>query len=298
MNLRDIQEQFKSHISRNDGSIDVVSEFENVFQDSSINVYERLGIYKNNLNVSLQNVLFSRHEILKTLVGEDFLQGIVREYVRHNLPEHGNLNEYGFDLPSFIDNFPPAKGLPYLGDVARLECAWWRSYYAKDQAPLDPGELTQLPPEQQTKIKFDLHPSVGLIRSDYPIFSIRNLCLEDDESSNEEMISNTITPNAAADPDAENMFETKQQSTKKAQDASLDIFGGGEFGMTCRPYLKTHCIQLGEAHLKFLVYLRQGHTIGEATGKILAKFKDFNLIQTLQLELKRGLFVGYHIAEN
>lgn len=48
--------------------------------------------------------------------------------------------------------------------------------------------------------------------------------------------------------------------------------------------------------MKFLVYLRAGHTLGEATGKVLARFYDFDLAATLQQHLKRGIFVSYEIS--
>ena len=39
-------------------------------------------------------------------------------------------------LPGFLESFEPARGLPYLGDVARLEWLRHAAYHAADQAPL------------------------------------------------------------------------------------------------------------------------------------------------------------------
>ena len=261
MRLNKLQDNFKDRISGVDADRSMDPDFEKLFKQDDIGLPDRLNIYRNNISVSLQKILMERHELLTALVGEDFLKQLVRDYVRQNPPRSGNLNEYGFDFPSFIDNVPSARNLPYLGDVARLECAWWRAYYAPDATPLRPSALAELPKNDMSRIKLTLHPSVSLIRSNWPVFSIRDMCL---------------TPDKHQEP--------------------FDITKGGEFGLTCRPFLKTETHQLGEAELKFLVYLRSGHTIGEAYGKVLAKYKKFDLAPFLQTELKRGLFVSYSIS--
>jgi hypothetical protein len=42
---------------------------------------------------------------------------------------------YGAGFADFIANFPPAAGLPYLADMARLECLYVQVYHAADDAP-------------------------------------------------------------------------------------------------------------------------------------------------------------------
>ena len=293
MTLSKIQNGFKEHIAgrRNRDKID--PEFKSLFCNDSIPAEERLAIYKNNLNVSLQRVLISRHRLLDALVGAEFLQALVREYVKNNLPDHGNLNDYGYDFPTFIDKFEHTRGLPYLGDMARLECAWWRSYYAADATPLDPATLTYIPDNQTNRLRFTLHPGTRLIRSDYPVYSIRKMCLEELGEPDDEIISKPSSPNAAADPDAKKDIRIHENNREKT---TLNIDSGGECVITCRPRLKTHCVSVGEAEMKFLVYLRAGHTLGEATGKVMAGFPDFNLARTLQKQLKRGIFVSYEIS--
>lgn len=291
MKLKDIQENFKYAITPSD--YEIAPEFKNIFAQDHINTDQRLGIYQNNLSVSLQNILLARHEILRVLVGEDFLKALIKDFVRDNRPTHGNLNEYGFEFPNFIDQHKATKPLPYLGDVARLECSWWRSYYAPDAKSLDPRELSKLPANKHGNLKLILHPSVRLIRSAYPVFSIRDLCMRELDQSE---ISAQVSPNAAIDPGiSQGHNRTKAPETRPEENsgALLDITQGGEFGMTLRPHLKTQTIILGEPHLKFLVYLRNGHTIGEAYGKVLAKFQNFDLRQILQEELKRGTFISY-----
>lgn len=302
MRLNDLQSGFSDYLmNENDApESDAETGFSQIFRPGKISVRDRLGIYKNNLNVSLQHVLTQRHKMLETLVGTEFLTSMAAIYVKKNPPSHGNLNEYGFDFPSFIDNFPPASGLPYLGDMARLECAWWRSYYSRDVTPLKAESLSNIPDKDYARLKLNLHPSVQLIRSAWPVYSIHQMCLNEigDEA---DQVSQNITPNAAADPDPAK--ETSAGETTKNRQSStsgggetFNIHKGGEFVMTCRPYLKTECLELNEAELKFLVYLRKDLTIGEAYGKVLAKFSNFNLSKLLKREIQRGTFKDFEIT--
>lgn len=80
--------------------------------------------------------------------------------------------EYGADMPGFIEDFAPVGGLPYLGDVARLECARGRAYHAADASGLDAGALAEAVGRDPDRLRFWLHPSVDLLFSPYPVFSI------------------------------------------------------------------------------------------------------------------------------
>src|SRR3712207_2402637 len=78
---------------------------------------------------------------------------------------------YGDDFGGFIETFPPARSVSYLGDVARLEAALTCAYHAADVSPLTVEELASAPYRwEQTQV--ELHPSVRIITSPYPIVSV------------------------------------------------------------------------------------------------------------------------------
>src|SRR5690606_18983962 len=66
--------------------------------------------------------------------------------------------------------FPPAAGLSYLPDVAALEWAWHRAYYAPAHQPLSAKQAKQLATGEQTTVCFA--PCAQLVQSGYPIFAI------------------------------------------------------------------------------------------------------------------------------
>ena len=67
---------------------------------------------------------------------------------------------------------PPARELPYLPDVARLEWAIDQASIAADADVLDLAALAVVPEAMLGALRFKLHPSVQLVASPYPIFHI------------------------------------------------------------------------------------------------------------------------------
>ena len=83
----------------------------------------RLSIYRNNMLATLTAALKATFPVVCRLVDERFFDYAADAFIRHNLPANPCLAEYGGDFPEFLAGFPPAGGLAYLPDVARLEWA-------------------------------------------------------------------------------------------------------------------------------------------------------------------------------
>jgi hypothetical protein len=79
---------------------------------------------------------------------------------------------YGETFPAFIEDFAPAAPIPYLADVARIEMARALAYHAADVTPLEAESFAALPRDRLSELRVRLHPSVSIIMSHYPIFSI------------------------------------------------------------------------------------------------------------------------------
>ena len=125
-----------------------------------------LAVYRNNYRVGLIGVLVHTYPVLEQLVGNDFLTGLAREYVKREPLRSGNVHHYGASFGDFLDGFEPARALPYLADVARVEWSAHRAYYAEDAEPLSPETLTE-DPSASPPLHFD--PSVSLVRSPWPV---------------------------------------------------------------------------------------------------------------------------------
>ena len=63
--------------------------------------------------------------------------GIARAYVAQHPPRSPILLYYGDSFAYFIYAFAPAAPIPYLGYVARIECARRAAYHAADMPPVE-----------------------------------------------------------------------------------------------------------------------------------------------------------------
>jgi hypothetical protein len=93
-------------------------------------------------------------------------------YASAELPRSPIMLYYGETFPAFIDDFEPARPVPYLGDIARVEMARGLAYHAADAKPLDPGAFAELPPDRLGDTRVRLHPSLSIVTSSHPIYSI------------------------------------------------------------------------------------------------------------------------------
>ncbi len=132
----------------------------------------RFDVYRNNVFVGLTEALVTRFPVCHALVGDEFFRAMARVFIELSPPRSPVLMTYGDDFANFVDTFPPAHPVPYLGDVARLESALTRAYHAADAAPLTVDELASLAPCRWEQIHVELHPSVQVATSVYPIVSI------------------------------------------------------------------------------------------------------------------------------
>lgn len=132
----------------------------------------RFAVYRNNVMTSLGGALKRRYPAVERLVGENFFTGMAREFVRCHPPRSPLLAQYGEGFADFIATFEPARELPYMADVARLEAARTRAYHAEDATPLGADSFAALDVEALDEIRIELHPSTAIVRSPFPIVTI------------------------------------------------------------------------------------------------------------------------------
>jgi hypothetical protein len=102
----------------------------------------RLSIYRNNMLVTLTEVLKATFPVVCRLVDDRFFEYAANAFIQRHLPASPCLVEYGGDFPDFLAGFPPAACLAYLSDTARLEWAIGRVLQAP--GPESPIPLASL----------------------------------------------------------------------------------------------------------------------------------------------------------
>lgn len=132
----------------------------------------RIAVYRNNVAVGLIGSLEKRYPVTRRLVGDDFFRAMAGAYVARRKPASAVLILYGEDFPDFVAGFAPARDLPYLADVARLENAWVEAYHAAEAEPVALADLAALAPERLLDLRFAVHPAARLLALAHPAGAI------------------------------------------------------------------------------------------------------------------------------
>ena len=134
----------------------------------------RLAVHRNNVMMSLLGVLTDTFAVTRELVGDAFFRAMGRDFVRAQPPAGPVMAEYGAGFADFIRAFAPARALPYLPDVARLEWLRLVALHAADAEPLSAAEIAARvgAAADLAHWRLRLHPSFAVLRSDYAAVSI------------------------------------------------------------------------------------------------------------------------------
>lgn len=227
-----------------------------LFTGDETSVPERLKIYRNNIVGSLTIALLATYPLIEKLTGKEFATHLMRSFALENPPQEACLARYGAGLDRFIANFAPARTLPWLADVARLEWAMNEAYYAPDDEPLTPADLQAMRQDAMADMTLNLRPSARLIDSRWPLESIRDFCLKEDRDESE----------------------------------TLDLNQKGGPLMVYRPALSAVLVPLEPAAFVFLQTVAYGKTLGTALSATLQAYPTFDFQSFLQKNLSLETF--------
>jgi hypothetical protein len=132
----------------------------------------RLALYRDAILANRAGALRAAFPVVARLVGDAFFGEAARRYGEEAPPACADLNRHGATFPAFLAAYSHAADLPWLADVARLEWAWQESLAAADAPGLDVAALAHVPEGGEAQLRFRLHPSVRLVRSEWPVLSI------------------------------------------------------------------------------------------------------------------------------
>jgi hypothetical protein len=216
----------------------------------------RFNVYRNNVVAGQISTLSDAYPATVRLVGEEFFRAMARDYVLRHPPSSPMMFDYGIDFADFIDGFTPACELPYLGDVARIERAWVEAYHAPESASLSSTSLRSLVESDLGSLRFQLHPSIRMVRSIFPAFTIWKMNTERDA------------------------FRT------------INLEEGDEDVLVGRPESEVHVYRLGKGGAQFFTALRQGLPVVEAVEQALAGEPQFELAVHMDMLLGARLAIG------
>lgn len=140
----------------------------------------RVNVYRNNVLGNLTGALRVSFPAIARLVGDAFFAGACAQFIRTSPPVSPDLYEYGADFADFLAGFAPARDVPYLPDVARLEWAVNEALHAPAAPAVTAAALIEVPEALQPGLRFVPHPSLTLLAPQHPARAIWQAVLQDD----------------------------------------------------------------------------------------------------------------------
>lgn len=209
----------------------------------------RFDAYRNNMMVNTIEALQVSYPATRQLVGDDYFRVVARAYIQAHPPRNPVLLQYGERFGDFIAHFPSASKVPYLGDVARLEWSCVQALHAADTGVVGISALGEVAEPLMDKVTLSLHPSLGLVRSRWPVISLR----------------------AASLANCHNVEDDAMEVDMKKP----------QRGMVIRPYMEVNVHEMPLQHWLFVDALQKGMTIGESAELVIQSVEEFDLPSVL-----------------
>ena len=215
------------------------------------------AVYRNTVMKGCIDALQANYPTLERLVGDEWLRAAAAVFARGQLPSQPSLLLYGEQFPAFLATFEPAREIPYLADVARVDRLWTEAHAAADAPLLDATALAALPPADMSAFGLRLHPAARWNWSDdWPIHTLWSRNRSHD-----------------ADPGA-----------------PLDWIGEGV--LVTRPLGPVHVEALARGGVALLDACRSGRSIEGAVQCALDAQAAIDLAALVQQLLQAGAFAG------
>lgn len=132
----------------------------------------RLAAYRRGIFGNLCSALVTSYPVVASIVGLPFFREAARLYILSNPSRSGDLNDYGDGFAEFLGDYPHARELPYLADVARLDWLAQATRNAPDRDATDMSILATIHAERYGDLVFALDPAHARIDSDWPLYDI------------------------------------------------------------------------------------------------------------------------------
>lgn len=222
----------------------------------------RLAVYRNNVVSSLVDALAETFPVVQQLVGTEFFRAMAALFVRQAPPRSRVLAHYGQQFPSFVADFEPAGGLPYLADVARLELARVAAYHAADAAPVSDESVAfaLASGDRMGELMLVLHPSVTTLDSWHAVVTLWAAHQVDDGAD--------IAP------------------------VDVDL---PESALVLRAGLNVLVLRAPAGAVTFVEAVRAGLNLGEAAARALTAAPTFDLTTVLSQLLAHGALSSLHL---
>ncbi len=116
------------------------------------------AVYRNTVMKGCVDALEVNFPTVARLVSSDWFRAAAALYVAAQPPDDARMLEYGDSFADFLQTFEPARELPYLADVARLDRCWTQAHAAADGSA-DAAFIGTLSPDELGATRVAPHPA-------------------------------------------------------------------------------------------------------------------------------------------
>jgi hypothetical protein len=162
--LRDTQAAFAAHLAGRDRP-DIVTAIAGDWRTA----LQRLQLHRHHVTRSAGAALAATFPTVATVVGQEFFGLLARRFMAGTSLEDPVLSRYGEHFHEFVAANQDVHGLPYLGDVARLDWALNVAFHSPLEPTLSAADLAGWPRQSLPSLLVRLPAGSSLIESTHPL---------------------------------------------------------------------------------------------------------------------------------
>lgn len=131
-----------------------------------------LAIYRNNAEFAFRHALEVAFPVLRRRVGDDYFRQLATLYRRAFPSRSGDLHWAGRSFADFLATHLTDGDYTWLADLARLEWACEEAAIECELEAIGPASLATFASDDLDLLRLNLQPSLRLVSSPFPIFSV------------------------------------------------------------------------------------------------------------------------------
>ena len=206
-------------------------------------------------DVGAIDALAARYPVIRRLVGDESFRAVARQFIAGEPSRPAALRDHGETFPRFLRSRGSAASLEYVADIAELELACGKARRAADARPVGAQAFLPLSIKRLKGLRVELHPSVFLVVSRFPIVTI-------------------------------------WESNRGDNEPGMIVRWRAEAALVARPSIAVEVRRLPPGGHAFIAALSEGRTMATAVEAAKGAMPDFDIASNLMLLIDAEIVVG------
>ncbi len=131
---------------------------------ADVDLAPRRAAYVEGYRGRLAEALGTSYAVLRTVLGDEDFDTLVRRYIEGHRSTHYSIRYYGADLAGFVGSEIAGVRGQTLAELARFEWTLAEVFDAADDVPLAPEALASVPPAAWSEVRFEPRASLRRLR--------------------------------------------------------------------------------------------------------------------------------------